>query len=189
MYNDTTALILQGHNDQDFGTQKLFFSYNKKLLWEHHYDFLADTVSSVIISGLDTEPKSNKLDSLAEALKFVNTKRVLIIDFDNMFFSSKDLDNLLNRKKPSATLCRRSQNNIFCKSSLTFINTSEYLDIIPVQLFDTALVKKSILQYKNKIKDKYPKDICSIVQKYSNVVPELVFADSCSAKNFSIKLI
>ena len=182
MYSDTTALILQGHNDQDFGTQKLFFSYNKKLLWEYHYDFLADVVSSVFISGLDTEPKANKLDSLAEALKFVNTKRVLIIDFDNMFFSSKDLHNLLSKNKPSVTLCRKSTNNMFCKKSLTFLNTTEYLDVIPIQLFDTALVKRCILQYKNKIKDKYPKDFCSIVQKYSNVVPEVVFADSCSAK-------
>jgi hypothetical protein len=182
MHNDTTALILQSHNDETFGTQKLFFSYQKKLLWEYHYDFLIDSVAGVFISGLDTEPKTNKIDSLAEAIKYINTSRVLVIDFDNIFFSSKDLNNLLSKKKPSVTLCVKSQSNLFCKKTLTTLETTDYVDIVPVQLFDTSLLKRCILQYRNTIKNKNPKDICSVVQKYCNVVPELVYADSISAK-------
>ena len=130
MHNNTTALILQSHNDETFGTQKLFFSYQKKLLWEYHYDFLIDSVAGVFISGLDTEPKANKIDSLAEAIKYINTSRVLIIDFDNIFFSSKDLNNLLSKKKPSVTLCVKSQNNLFCKKTLTTLETTDYVDIV-----------------------------------------------------------
>ena len=106
MHNDTTALILQSHNDETFGTQKLFFSYQKETsFWEYHYDFLIDSVAGVFISGLDTEPKTNKIDSLAEAIKYINTSRVLVIDFDNIFFSSKDLNNLLSKETICNSLC------------------------------------------------------------------------------------
>lgn len=182
MFNDISAIIVAGGQDKTFGVQKLYFSHKRKLLWEYQYDFLIDIVPQVIICGLDSDPKATRLESLAEALRLVNTRRVLVLDLEQIFLTHKDLEIICSKKKPSVTLCKKSEANMFCKSSLSFIETDSYLNIIPVQLFDTSLIKNCIYNNITRIKNKNTKDFCSVLQKYANIVPELVYADSSSAK-------
>lgn len=182
MDKDLTVVVMAGGKNKKFGVPKLYFSHKSKLLWEYQYDFFYNYTPNIVVSGLDADPLENRVSSLLEALKLVKTKKVLVVDICHQFLSSDSIDKLLSSSKPSATLAIKTRNNLFNKKRMSFVDTDEHLDILPVQLFDTDILKKCLFQNYNKIQNKDIKDFAYILNMYLGLVPDIIYANAIDSQ-------
>ena len=182
MDRDLTVVIMAGGKNKKFGVPKLYFSHKSKLLWEHQYDFFYNYTRNIVVSGLDADPLENRVSSLFEALKLVKTRKVLVVDICHQFLSSDSIDKLLASSKPSATLAIKTRNNLFNKKRMSFVDTDGHLDILPVQLFDTEMLEKCLLQNYNKIQNKDIKDFAYLLNMYLGLVPDIIYATAIDSQ-------
>ena len=169
MYNDLTVIIMAGGKNKALGVPKLYFSHRNKMLWEYQYDFFRRYTDNVIVSGLDTDPLNNRVASLLEALKVINTSKVLVVDICHQYLTDESIQKLLNSKKPSATLAIKSRNN-------------QHLDILPVQLFDTNLLFNCLKNNYSKTLNKDTKDFSYLLSLYLGLIPDIIICKAVDAQ-------
>ena len=182
MYNDLTVIIMAGGKNKALGVPKLYFSHRNKMLWEYQYDFFRRYTDNVIVSGLDTDPLNNRVASLLEALKVINTSKVLVVDICHQYLTDESIQKLLNSKKPSATLAIKSRNNLFNKAKMSFIDTDQHLDILPVQLFDTNLLFNCLKNNYSKTLNKDTKDFSYLLSLYLGLIPDIIICKAVDAQ-------
>ena len=169
--NHFTCLIMAAGKGKRFGFEKQWFTWHSRMLWQYSYQAAVEVCNNVVIVGMDIDGSRTRQQSVAEALRSINTQRVVIIDASTPLVSEENILALANSKEKSITFGRKPSSNILLNRE-EYINLDSTMLIQTPQAFDTHLLRTA--HKLTKITDAQ-EDTC-IMKEVHNIKPCIITA-------------
>jgi len=147
MQNNDVAIILAGGQGSRFGGKKQFIKFQGKALWRHVYDKILTLLpkENIVVVGVDVQGGKSRSHSVINGLNYFKGKqirKVLIAEAARPLVTIEQLKQILANNSESATFVMPLVNTPI-KRDGTYVNRTDYYDLLPPQAFSFDLLVKA----------------------------------------------
>lgn len=140
------AIILAAGKGTRFTQKKQFILFHGKVLWKHVYDKVEKIIErkNIVVVGVDIDGGDTRTESVRKGLDSLSedTERVIILEAARPLVTIEQINKLLHDNYPSSTYIMPLVNTII-KNDGTYLNRSEFSELLTPQAFDYKLLKSA----------------------------------------------